>query len=366
MLIKGDNLLPAGIRNILLIQLGDIGDVVLSFPAMRALRENFPQASLVVAVREKARELIEDCPWATDVISINKNKRRWYKEIFYQKAFFDQVRKYHFDIAIDLRTEARGGILAFLSGARLRMGYFTKNEKFWRKRVYTHLHRPEAIPDRHMAELYQSALKDFNIKTEKIWPEHHVPMEKQQFVADLFIKEKIPLDQPIIAVQPFSLWQYKEWGRDKYIQLINWIDMEYKLPIIITGSPDERTRAEEITKMCGQNVYNIAGKTSIGMFTAVLKNCDLFIGGDSSGMHISAAVGTPTVSIFGPASTDAWAPRGEQHRIVHKNLSCVPCNLKGCQGNGISRCLEELTVDEVIPVVKKQIKFLSLKTKHLA
>ena len=92
------------------------------------------------------------------------------------------------------------------------------------------------------------------------------------------------------------------------------------------------------------------------MFSAVLKSCKLFIGGDSAGIHIAAAVGTPTVSIFGPASPFAWAPRGKKHAIVYnKKLPCVPCDLKGCEGRGISRCLDELTFDDVKSVVKRQI-----------
>jgi heptosyltransferase-3 len=92
------------------------------------------------------------------------------------------------------------------------------------------------------------------------------------------------------------------------------------------------------------------------MFSAVLKACQLFIGGDSAGIHIAAAVGTPTVGIFGPASSFAWAPRGKHHAIVYnEKLSCVPCDLKGCDGRGVSRCLEELPVDEVISVVRRQI-----------
>ena len=87
MLVKGSDISRENIRNILLLQLGDIGDVVLSFPAIRALHENFPQANVVVAVREKAKELIEDYKWAADVISINEEKRTWIEELKYQKRF---------------------------------------------------------------------------------------------------------------------------------------------------------------------------------------------------------------------------------------------------------------------------------------
>ncbi|MFC1488659.1 glycosyltransferase family 9 protein [Thermodesulfobacteriota bacterium] len=355
MLIKGGNVLPNDIRNILLIQLGDIGDVVLSLPTIRALRENFPQANLIVAVMEKAGGLVEKCPWVRGVIAIKKNRWKWYKEITYQKAFFSHLRKYRFDMAVDLRTGTRGAILAFLSGARLRIGYYTNSEKPWRNRMFTHLHKPEPRPGWHLTEFYQGILRDFNVSTEKIWPEIRISVERQQSAEAFFRKENIPLDRPIIAVQPFSLWKYKEWSIAKYIELISRITTEYKLTVILTGSSDEQRRAEEIAKKCGQDVFNLAGKTSIGMLSAVLKMCDLFVGGDSAGVHISAAVGIPTVSIFGPTAAFAWAPRGEKHSVIQKELPCVPCNLKGCDGKGISQCLEELTVDEVVPAVKVQL-----------
>jgi heptosyltransferase-3 len=207
-----------------------------------------------------------------------------------------------------------------------------------------------------MAAYYLRLLITYNLKTDHIWPELVIPNEKLKKVAALFKKEHIPPNHPVIAIQPFSLWRYKEWGVEKYAALVRRIVSEYGFTVIITGSSEEREKANEIKKIGGPNVYNFAGETSIGIFSAILKSCQLFIGGDSAGIHISAAVGTPTVSIFGPASTSAWAPRGEQHAIVYnEKLSCVPCDLKGCDGRGISRCLEELTVDDVDSVVKRQI-----------
>ncbi len=88
MLVKGKTLVRKDLKNILLIQLGDIGDVVLSFPCIRALKENFPKANVIVAVREKARELIEDCPWAAGVISIREEKRGLGEKFIYQANFF--------------------------------------------------------------------------------------------------------------------------------------------------------------------------------------------------------------------------------------------------------------------------------------
>jgi len=358
MLVKGNNISRENIRNILLIQIGDIGDVVLSLPAIRALHENFPRANVVVAVREKARELIEDCKWATDVISINEEKRTWIEEIRYQKKFFSHLRKFRFDLVIDIKPGDRGAILALLSGARQRVSFYANDGKLWRNRVFNHLSTDEPIPGRHMAEYYLGLLKAYNIKTDHIQPEHDVPEYRQQEAKALLKKEGIPSNKPIIAVQPFSLWKYKEWGVDKYIRLINWLISECNVSIIITGSVDERERADEIIKNCQRNTYNLAGKTSIGTLAAVFKACRLFIGVDSAGVHIAAAVGLPTVCIFGPSSYIDWAPRGKQHRVIHKDFPCVPCQDKGCQNSEFSRCLEELTFEEVRVVVKTQMDLI--------
>ena len=355
MLVKGNDVLLKDIRSILLIQLGDIGDVVLSLPSIRALRESYPHSNLIVAVREKAKELIEDSPWATGVISINKEKAGFIRILNRQWGFFSYLRRFHFDLAIDLRTGSRGAILAFLSGAGRRIGFYACDGKLWRNRLFTHLAYLEGKPGQHLADYYLNLLLAYNLKAKSIWPEMQIPREKQERAAALFKKEKIPSGRPVITIQPFSLWQYKEWGKDKYIQVVKQIRDEYDLPVIIAGSPEEKDRADEITRMGGKNVFNFAGKTSIGMFAAVLQASGLFIGGDSAGMHIAAAVGTPTVCIFGPSSSVAWGPRGKHHTIVYSNLSCVPCDEKGCQGSEVSQCLEDLTVAEVMEAVKRQV-----------
>ncbi len=358
MQVKGNDISRENIRNVLLVQLGDIGDVVLSFPAVRALKENFPRADVVVAVKEKAKELIEDCKWTTDVISINEEKRTWIEELKHQKKFFSHLRGFHFDLAIDMKTGDRETLLAFLSGAQQKISFYANDGKLWRNRVFTHLFTDEPNPGRHIAQYYLGLLEAYNIRTDHIWPEHDVPDDRYQKARALLKNEGVPSARPIIAVQPFSLWKYKEWGVDKYIQLIDWLISGYNVSIIITGSFDERERAGEIIKKCRQNTYNLAGETSIGTLAAVFKACRLFIGVDSAGVHIAAAVGLPTVSIFGPSSYIDWAPRGKQHRVVHKDFQCVPCQDKGCQGSEISRCLDELTFEEVKTVVKNQMELI--------
>ena len=343
-------------KNILLIQLGDIGDVVLSIPAFRTIHENFPDANIIIAVREKAQELIKNLPGTHGVISINQGKRSFFNEIKYQWTFFSQVRRYQFDLVFDFRTGTRGAILAFLSGAKERVSFFD-HDSFWRNRLFTMLYRMDYHLPQYVADYYLSLPQAYGLKVHDKMPEIHITPVMKREAADILEREKIPSDLPIIAIQPFSLWHYKEWSINKYIQLIQRILSEYPVTIVLTGSHNEYERTQLIIDQCNDfspYVRNLAGKTSLGELAAIFKSCRLLIGSDSAGMHIAAAVGTPTVIIFGPSAPASWAPRGEEHAIVQKNMTCVPCRRKGCDDTEVSRCIEELDVNEVFTIVRSQ------------
>jgi predicted lipopolysaccharide heptosyltransferase III len=351
MLVKGTNILPKGIQNILLIQLGDMGDVVFATPTIRALYENFPDSRLVVAIRKKAEGLLKACPWISEEISVDDRKRPLGQEIRHQIHFFSELRGYRFDLAIDLRTGSRGAILSYLSGAQCRIGRYSDNGRLWRNRLFTHLVRPENEWTQYAAEHGLNILAPFELSTKERSPTLIVSPEKQKRAAAILENEGVSSEGPLVAVQPFTLWRYKQWGTDRFIDLIDFIGTEYGFHIIITGSPDERERAEEIRKRSRADVFNLAGRTSIGELPGMLRACDLLITADTGTLHIAAAVGTPTISLFGPSSSLIWAPRGETHHVIRKEWACVPCRKKGCQGSGSSRCLDELTVQEVKDVI---------------
>jgi heptosyltransferase-3 len=162
-------------------------------------------------------------------------------------------------------------------------------------------------------------------------------------------------DQPLIAFHPFSLWAYKEWVPGQGARLIDHIHSTTPARVIVTGAPEERPRASQLVKQCRIPPVNLAGETSLGNLAGILHRCRLFIGVDTAALHLAAAVGTPTIGIFGPSSPVNWAPRGPDHRVVHKRLSCVPCRQKGCDDREISRCLRELTWEEVRPIVDQSL-----------
>jgi lipopolysaccharide heptosyltransferase III len=352
-LLKGTPSLPEENSPILLIQLGDIGDVVLTLPAIGVLGMAFPKRPLVVCVREHARELMEDCPRVHHVLSINKQRRKIPEELLHQLQFLRDLRKQRCTLAIELRTGTRGAVIALLSGAHTRIARYANDGTLWRNRIFTHLVRPIREHIQYAAQHNLNIMAPFGLSEEDPRPSIFVPQRRQKKAEAIFRKAQIPRDNPLVAVHPFSLWKYKEWRLSEMAALLDRVQTEYRCNFVITGAPSERTRAKDLIGICNQKPYNLAGETSIGELPAVLAACSLFIGVDTAALHIAAAVGIPTVGIFGPSSWTNWAPRGRDHLVVNKGLPCQPCSQKGCDGTENSRCLVELTAQEIYTMMKR-------------
>jgi len=346
--------------SILLIQLGDIGDVVLTLPCIRALRENYPEANIQVAVREKAEGLIRGCHWANGVVPISKGKMGLLGSIQHQVGFIKELRSHHFDLAIDLRTGTRGAFMAFLTGARERISFRAHDEPFWRNWLFTTLIDHPYRPGQHVADYLLDILAVFDIVPSSNIPEYVISAERLNEAKVILQKEGVSCKQAIIAIQPFSLWSYKELPEETMVALIKKIQLNHPVDIILMGAPAEREKSECLDKLLDNKIYNLVGKTSISVLPALLKCCSFFIGIDSAGLHIAAAVGTRTAAIFGPSSPESWAPKGKDHLVIQSELSCVPCREKGCNDSEISKCLRMLNHESIYQTIKEKIAKFSL------
>lgn len=356
MLVKGKPALNEHNGAVLLIQLGDIGDVVLTMPTLEALRRHFPDRKLTMCVREQAGDLVTDWPWADETLTIRKNSPKPSKWMAHQNRIFQTLVGNGYYLTIDLRTGTRGAILTALSMAHYRIGRFAEPITLWRNRIFTHLVKPENESVQYAAQHNLNIIAPFGIGTSDIRPHLPITQSRNQRALQLLRETGVPQDRPLIAVHPFSLWKYKEWRTDTFIALIDGIKERYDVSVIITGAPEEAERVEAIVQTCKSKVVSLAGKTAIGDLAALLKRCDLLIGVDTAALHIAAAVGIPTVGIFGPSDPMTWAPRGTSHAVVTRKCACQPCREKGCQGSEFSRCLDELDSETVLSIVETMLE----------
>ncbi len=342
MIIAAQHKINIAVRKILIIQLGDIGDVVWAIPALWSVKNWFPQADVSVLTRKPNGDLLLDDPHVSKVFQVGK--QTFYDELKLLKA----IRHEKFDLIFDLRADDRGAFTSFFAGSKMRAALYYPGLD-WRNRMFTHLANPTQPKERIFGAAEQSLkiIRSFGIKEVTTVPQICISEKTKSIIQNILIAEKITFPKGYITINPFSRWSYKEWGMNKWVDLISFIWRQYAMPVIIAGSSEERLRAGELTSASRAHAYNLAGKTTLQEMAGLLQMSSLHIGVDSAAPHIAAAVGTPTLTIYGPSDWRDWSPPGDKNKVVLSDMDCSPCYQKGCNGSGRSECLENLTVAKV-------------------
>lgn len=352
-------------RRILVIQLGDVGDVVLSLPALRDVREAYPGAAVAVLLREGNGALLAAESSPPRIFEVRRKGRGdFVGRITAPLKLIHALRRERFDLVFDLRGDERGGYMAFSTGAPFRAAEYYSHLPWVRNRLFTHLVKlPSEGPAEGATEQYLRMLRAFGIETGDTVPELRISAEVSLRAAAVLAGEGISLGAGKeaaaasrasvrwVTMNPFSRWAYKEWASERWVAIIDWLWREFAMATVIVGSPDERGRAADLIDDCSGKAYNLAGRTTLAELAGVIRQSRLHIGVDSAAPHIAAAVATPTVTLYGPSDWRYWAPPGKDNRIVTADMDCVPCRQKGCEGREISRCLDTLEVAAVQRVI---------------
>ena len=355
-MIAADGKRAAPPGKVLVIQLGDIGDVVLATPTFRALSESFPHARVHALVRKPYGSLLSADPHLAGILEVSKSPRKFLERVGGTFRLARELRGAKYDLVVDLRTGDRGAILAFLTGAPARVGRHGDEKPFWHDLLFTRVivSPPHGPPQVHPGgDQSLRVVREIGVDTEDSRPRLYVDPAALVRARVLLAAEGIDPDGRFATVNPFSRWRYKEWGHPKWSELIGRLWETHRLPTVVVGSREEADAAGAIVRGSGAPTRSTAGKTTLGELAAVLGRSSLHMGVDSAAPHIAAAVGTPSLTIFGPSDWRAWTVVDDLHRVVTPDRHCVPCHRKGCDGTERSLCLEELTVGEVLRAVEE-------------
>ncbi|HPH55007.1 MAG TPA: glycosyltransferase family 9 protein [Smithella sp.] len=359
--------LPGFVRKVLLIQLGDIGDVVWTTPSIRAVKNSVPNAKVFVLVKEGFGGLLEADPSIEQVFEVKSYRGNLFQQAAGHLSFLRELRAKRFDLVVDLRLGDRGAFMAFATGAPMRVTlHHPGGVPFWRNYLFTHGAVPwSAVYTRGAVAQSLGILKVLGIDTDDHIPRLWIADTIKRRIREILVREKVEGCTQWITINPFSRWSYKEWNSDKWIEIINWLSKDFAIPVIVIGSAEEQPKAEALIRRCETGIFNFAGKTTLAELTGLLGQSLLHIGVDSAAPHIAAAVGTPTMTIYGPSSWKEWAPVGKDHCVIASDMDCVPCFKKGCDNSGHSRCLETLTVDQVKNAIRETVEnqMITLSTK---
>lgn len=335
-------------QNILVCQTGGwIGDMVLLTPALRALKHAYPESRLELLLRPRVADLMETHPYVDACIVDDKTRGR-YRSIVRSVS---QIRDKAFDVAVVLHpTSLRNALLPFLARVPIRVGTSVSG----RGMLLTTSFKDDTTV--HEVRRYLRVLQLLDVDAVSDVLEFWHTDTDRQFVERLLDREGVSPQDRLIAVNLGTTWKTKQWDVTNFAEVIRQIG--YLAPetrIILTGSPTEESFTEGVS--ASLPIVNLVGKTSILQLGALLERCEVCLTCDSGPMHIAAAVGTPTVALFGPTDPVRHRPYSSGHEVIEKSVSCRPCYKRTCQRTDVPYlCMKEISIGEVVNALEIKLR----------
>lgn len=325
-------------KNILLIRLSSLGDIVLTSPAVRAVRQHYPDAHIAMLVGKQSADLVTENPRLDEVIQFDRNAED--KSTGEMWRIIRLLRERRFDLAIDFQRKFRTSLLAYLSGARCRVG----------------CHAPKGLlctvraPDRenkHAIDRYFDLLHAVGIPASDRTLELFISEADRAFAREALEANGASLRHRLkVGLFPGAGWKLREWMPERFAAIGDLIVKRFDGQVLIFGGPAEKGLVSQVAGLMSAPPVTFAGGLRIRQFAALVEQCDLFISNDTGPMHVAAAMQTPTIALFGPGNHIRFQPIAPIHTTIRHHVPCCPCKqfTDKCKNN---ICMKLITVDEV-------------------
>jgi len=352
-----DAIPTSAIRRALVTKLRHHGDVLLASPVLSTLARAIPGVEVDALVYRETADMLAHHPSLAQLHTIDRGWKRegLLRQLAAERALLSRLSARRYDLLVHLTEHPRGLTLARLLKPRYavtRERAAGEREWLWR-RHFTHFYRlPRARP-RHAVEQNLDALRRLGL-----YPDGDdkrvvlVPGAQADARADALLAQHGLARRGFVQAHPGSRWLFKCWPAERMAALLERIAPEW--PVVVTGAPDPRERAivdamlAAMPPAARSRVVDLTGSLSLAELAALTARARAFVGVDSAPMHIAAAMGTPTLALFGPSGDLEWGPWQVPARVVASDAHpCRPCGIDGCGGGKVSECLTTLPVDRV-------------------
>lgn len=331
-------------RKILVIRFSSLGDVILTTPATRALKECYSDSELHVLVKKEFADIFKGSPYVDRVIKFDAKKVSSPRKLL---RFAKDLNSEGYSFVIDLHRSLRSRVICFLLDAEQKLYY--KKESLQRRLLVGLKIRFKGMP--HTVDKYLTALRPLGIRSADRLPFVFTSSADEEYADDFFSGNKIKDHHRVIAVSPGARNMAKMYPKEKFSDLIDMITNIENTRVIIIGSKSDKNTINSIYKSVktpGKVSTVVSG--SINKSAAIIKRCSDFVTNDSGAMHLAVAVGTPVVALFGPTDRDfGFYPLGENDTVITKGYDCSPCSLHGkkeCSKHNY-KCLNDITPKEI-------------------
>lgn len=329
------------IRNIkiLVVRLDRIGDVTLSLPAIQAIRDRFPNASISVVTRPATAALVEGHPAVDNVLPYRYERKGRHSGVLGSFRFIYEVIRQKFDVVFILNPSLRSYLVPFFAGIPYRVGFKTKYPGLLTHAIEDRRHEGA----RHEAEYTLDVVRAFGVDADRA--------DSYEGTLGHFRVQKDPAkSKKIIALHAGASCPSKRWPVENFAALGQKIlaaDPEVTLAVI--GGKEEKEMGQRLTGLLGSRAQDLTDQFSLKELAGFLSQCELLISNDSGPVHVAAAVGTRTLTIFGRSlpglGITRWRALGRGHTVLQKDVGCAVCLAHHCPIE--FECLKALSVEEV-------------------
>lgn len=337
---------PDSVKSILIIRTAYLGDVVMTLPVLKPLKERFPNSKITFLTSTAAREVLINNPYVDEILTFNPfwfypSERKKYVE------FIRSLKRRSFDLVIEARGDLRELLLLVLPlKARYKVSFTFGGGGFILS------HRVPFTGVKHKLEYHLDIARylDCGVNEEIEWGVYLTEEEKKG-VEKILDDNKI--GKPFICVHPGARHPLRRWFPERFASLCDRIAKELNIPIVFLGAKDEKDVIDEVISKMEYVPRNLAGLLSLREMSGILSKSQLFICNNSGPMHIAASLKVPTVVIHGPSKSYWDAPYGNLSRIMERPFPCRDsCDENSCHHSNYAECLKAITVEEVFTAVK--------------
>lgn len=309
-------------RNLLVIDFGQLGDVVLSLPALRAIREQFPNATITVAVGKSSAELISLSGYANKTLMVDRVALRdGFTPLSIVQIFklVQNVRRRNFDFVIDLHSLSETNLLGFLSGAGQRL----YSRRPGRSLDFLANVRPrppvEEAKAKHAIDRYLDVLLPLGINNAD-----RVPRLKTRSIDDRSIDRKLrkfkaDAGAPLVGLFPGAGHPSRRWPLERFAELAEFLVRNDRVRVIVFAGPEEDSLMPHMRAVFPPKTV-LLNRLTISQLASAQARLAAFVSNDTGPMHIASAVGTPVVLLLDKRAPETYLPLGEHHRIIYNNV----------------------------------------------
>ena len=324
-----------------------LGDVVFASAAIRAIKMNYPSAKIICFAPERCVDILKSNPYIDQIVSFDEKGKE--RGLWAKIRFIFKIRKLKLDQIYVFHRSFTRALIAFFSGAKVRIGYNTKNRGFLFTKTF-----PEPSGRVHSVDYFLNLIKLSGLQIPSVgFYEFYFEKQDLDKVRDVLLKRGIHSGR-LVAIHPGANWTPKRWPSSHFSDLAREIAKRYDIYVVVTGGMDDLLLSKKIIEDARDpRVISLAGELELRELGALFSLCSLMISSDSGPLHIAGGVGTNVIGIFGPTDPVLTGPRGRGKNIVVQHVpegEAIPWYGKIFPKNW----MEQISADQILQKIEQE------------